>query len=109
MGNDSQVQGRNPGQTSALYQVPVKDSDPYAKQEEKNITTVNPLKGLFQQQPQYPSPGKTEMFPEAVPKHLGNDSDVQGRSPGQAGAVYQTKWADPDAKPAAEGSKDDRV
>jgi hypothetical protein len=93
MGKDSDVPGRNPGHAGSTFQTDWKD--PYASPEDKNTTSVNPLKGLFQQQPQYPSPGKTQMYPEAVPQHLGNDSDVAGRHPGQAGTVFQNEWKDP--------------
>ena len=98
MGRDADVPGRQPGQPAPTYQVPWKD--PFAPIDTTSkTTTVNPLKGLFQQQPQYPTPGTTHMFPEATPKHLGEDSATPGRQPGTATPVYQTEWKDPSAPP----------
>jgi len=67
---------------SGTFSKPFKD--PYAapKTDEK-VSGENPMKGLFQMQPQYPTPGTTQMFPEALPKNVGNDGDVQGRNLGQ--------------------------
>ncbi len=104
MGKDSDVQGRQPGSASNTYQMQWAP-DPNAAKPEEKITPENPLKGLFQMQPQYPSPGKTQMFPEATPAHLGKDGDVQGRNPGTASNTFQTQWKDPSASPA-EPSKD---
>ncbi|MBX9723249.1 MAG: hypothetical protein K2X81_17735, partial [Candidatus Obscuribacterales bacterium] len=97
MGDDKNVPGRSPGQAGEKYQSSFKD--PFAVEPTKNITEVNPLKGLFQQQPQYPSPNKTQMFPEAIPKHLGDDGSQPGRSPGQAATPYQKNFSDPFAPP----------
>ncbi len=99
MGSDANVQGRNPGTSSSTFQQPFKDSNP--KPEEKIERTDNGLKGLFQMQPQYPTPGTTQMFPEATPKFLGDDSSVQGRQPGSASNTYSVPWKDPYAAPAA--------
>ena len=95
MGSDSSVPGRNPGQTSTIYQPGFKDTE--AKEPPKIERTDNGIKGLFQMQPQYPTPGTTQMFPEAVPKHLGDDSSVQGRNPGQNAPTFQSQWKDPGA------------
>lgn len=98
MGSDANVQGRNPGTPSTTFQQPFKDSNP--KPEEKIERTDNGLKGLFQMQPQYPTPGTTQMFPEATPKFLGDDSSVQGRQPGTASNTYSVPWKDPNASAA---------
>lgn len=98
MGSDGNVQGRNPGTPSTIFQQQFKDTD--AKPAEKIERTDNGLKGLFQMQPQYPTPGTTQMFPEAVPKFLGDDSGVQGRNPGTASSTYSVPWKDPYATPA---------
>ena len=97
MGSDGNVQGRNPGTASNTFQQPFKDTDP--KPAEKIERTDNGLKGLFQMQPQYPTPGTTQMFPEAVPKFLGDDSGVAGRSPGTASNTFTAPWKDPNALP----------
>lgn len=56
---------------------------------EKDIMPVNPLQGLFQPQPQYPSPNKTVMNAVAVQKNLGDDSQQNGRQPGSSGNLFQ--------------------
>ncbi len=102
MGKDSDVTGRNPGTAGTVFQTQWKD--PYETKKDEKITPVNPIKGLFQQQPQYPTPGTTQQFPEAIPSHLGSDSSVPGRSPGEASTIYQTTWKDPYAPPEKDSS-----
>lgn len=102
LGDDSKQPGRQPtGGGGTIY------SNDFGKHETTEAETKNkdnPLKGLFQQQPQYPSPGKTIMFPEAVPKHVGDDSSVPGRQPGQAGTIYSNDWGKDTTEPS--GNKD---
>ncbi|MBY0357210.1 MAG: tetratricopeptide repeat protein [Candidatus Obscuribacterales bacterium] len=101
LGSDHAVQGRQPGQSGPVYQQGWNDS---SKPVNPSDNQDNPLKGLFQMQPQYPTPGKTQMFPEAVPAHLGDDKSVGGRQPGQSGQLYQPVQSDPASE--ASGNKD---
>lgn len=105
MGRDSGVQGRNPGSASHTYQQDFKD--PYAPKTEDNSSKVNAINGLFQMQPQYPTPGTTQMFPDAVSKNSGNDSEVQGRNPGTASSTFQQPFKDPNA--TTEGPSKDQT
>ena len=106
MGSDGDVPGRHPGQAGKTYNSDWKD--PYATEStDKKITPVNALKGLFQPQPQYPTPGTTQMYPEATPKHLGNDTDTPGRSPGKSSSTFASDWKDPYAT-EEKPSKDDQ-
>lgn len=103
LGSDHAVQGRQPGQSAPLYQQGWNDS---SKPVNPSDNQDNPLKGLFQMQPQYPTPGKTQMFPEAVPAHLGDDRAVDGRQPGQSGQTYQPPHTDTTGRDEPSGNKD---
>lgn len=103
LGDDKSVPGRQPGDGGQVYQQGWGESNkPVNPAENKD----NPLKGLFQMQPQYPTPGTTVMFPEAVPSHLGDDKSVPGRQPGESGQIYQPGLGESRSQQDPSGNKD---
>lgn len=88
IGDDSVAPGRQPGSRVNVFHGETDGSggaDGSAPVQDK----TNALRGLFTAQPQYVTPGKTVLNPDAVPKHLGDDEDQPGRQPGSRPPVFQ--------------------
>lgn len=84
VGDDSSQPGRQPGQAGSVYSADWAKDNSTPSGNKDNV-----LKDLFVEKPQYPSPNKSVLPPETIPKHLGDDSSQPGRNPGQTQQVFK--------------------